>query len=155
MVSISGFFKNNPNKRMTIKVWLYAAKYRFLIKYKSKSRLEKTWGEQDKETSDVIRPWQYRYAALVSKHVNRVAENTPWESKCLVRALTARKLLQEKEIPCTLYLGVGRDEEKKMVAHAWLRAGKMYVTGGDGSEYATVAKFATDFTDDSEVRTKG
>ena len=28
-----------------------------------------------------------------------------------------------------------------MIAHAWLRCGQMYVTGGNGSSYAMVAKF--------------
>ena len=40
----------------------------------------------------------------------------------------------------TLYLGCGM-EEGKMVAHAWLRFGEMYVTGGDGGGYTTVARF--------------
>ena len=28
-----------------------------------------------------------------------------------------------------------------MIAHAWLRCGQIYVTGGDGQGYAVVAKF--------------
>ena len=32
-------------------------------------------------------------------------------------------------------------EAEKMVAHAWLRCGKMYVTGGDGTGYSIVDKF--------------
>lgn len=147
MVNIIGFIKENPNKRITIKTWIYAAWYRFLIKYKSQKRLEKKWGALGEESGNEIKPWQYRYSAQVSRNVNRIANNTPWESKCLVRALTARKLLMEKKIPCTLYLGVGKDEEGKMTAHAWLRAGAMYVTGGDGSAYATVATFKTDYVD--------
>ena len=67
-------------------------------------------------------------------------EGQEWESKCLVRAMTARKLLKEAGIHSTLYLGVGKDEGK-MIAHAWLRCGQMYVTGGNGSSYAMVAKF--------------
>ena len=145
MVSIIGFLKNNPNKRMTIKAWIYAAWYRFLLKFRSRSRLEKGWGVLGEETDTYLKPWQYRYAYMVARHVNRVANNTPWESKCLVRALTARKLLSEHEISTTLYLGVGKDENGAMVAHAWIRAGECYVTGGDGKEYATVATFKTEF----------
>jgi hypothetical protein len=29
----------------------------------------------------------------------------------------------------------------KMVAHAWIRTGEFYLTGGDGTDYAMVAKF--------------
>ena len=148
MVSIVGFLKNNPNKRMTIKAWAYAAWYRFLIRFRSQKHLEKHWGVLGKETGKALYPWQYKYASLVSWHVNRIANHTPWESKCLVRALTARKLLNGHKIPNTLYLGVGKDEKGAMVAHAWIRAGGFYVTGGDGSDYATVATFMNDFEDE-------
>ena len=41
-----------------------------------------------------------------------------------------------------MYLGC-KMNEGKMVAHAWLRCGAMYVTGGDGvaNGYAVVDKF--------------
>ena len=39
-----------------------------------------------------------------------------------------------------MYLGCGTEDDK-MVAHAWLRCGEMYVTGGDGEGYAVVSKF--------------
>ena len=58
----------------------------------------------------------------------------------LVRALAAQRLLCRRGLSSTLYLGCGM-EEGKMVAHAWLRFGEMYVTGGDGGGYTTVARF--------------
>ena len=72
--------------------------------------------------------------------VGKVCDKTPWESKCLVRALAAQRLLCRRGLSSTLYLGCGM-EEGKMVAHAWLRFGEMYVTGGDGGGYTTVARF--------------
>ena len=72
--------------------------------------------------------------------MNRICNKTAWESKCLVRALTAQKLLKQKGIGSTLYLGCGYAEDK-MVAHAWLRCGELYVTGGDGAGYAVGDKF--------------
>lgn len=81
-----------------------------------------------------------KIAKRVGIHVNRITQHTMWESKCLVRAMTARKLLKQKGIHSTLYLGVGK-EDGKMVAHAWLRCGQLYVTGGNGDGYAMVAKF--------------
>ena len=50
--------------------------------------------------------------------------------------------LQKRGIKTTLYLGVNKDTNNDMKAHAWIRAGEMYVTGGDGKGYATVAKFS-------------
>lgn len=82
----------------------------------------------------------YRQAARIARIVGKVCDKTPWESKCLVRALAAQRLLYRQGLSSTLYLGCGM-EEGKMVAHAWLRFGEMYVTGGDGGGYTTVARF--------------
>lgn len=82
----------------------------------------------------------YRQAARIAQIVGKVCDKTPWESKCLVRALAAQRLLCRRGLSSTLYLGCGM-EEGKMVAHAWLRFGEMYVTGGDGGGYTTVARF--------------
>ncbi len=150
MVSIISFIKHNDNKMMTVQAWAYAAWYRFLIRFRSRKHLEKHWGVLGEETGQTLTLEQYKYARLVSRQVNRIANHTPWESKCLVRALAARRFLCKKKISNTLYLGVGKDETGKMVAHAWIRAGSAYVTGGDGSEYATVAMFKNEFKDESQ-----
>lgn len=73
--------------------------------------------------------------------VGAVCSRTPWESKCLVRALTAKKLLNQRGFACTLYMGVARDKEGKMIAHAWLRCGTQYITGGDGAGYAITTRY--------------
>ncbi len=96
---------------------------------------------REKESPKEADVSQYLYAKKVSYAVDQVCQKTKWESKCLVRALTAQKLLRRKKIATTLYLGCGLDENGKMIAHAWLRCGKMYVTGGDGRDYAIVDKF--------------
>ena len=102
--------------------------------------LKKKWGEEGKESAEEETREIYIYVASISRIVNRICNKTSWESKCLVRALTAQKLLKRKDIHSTMYLGC-RMEEGKMVAHAWLRCGKMYVTGGNGEGYAMVDKF--------------
>ena len=103
-------------------------------------RLRKHFGIEGEESSQETTMEQLRYAKMVSGYVNRSAENTLWESKCLVRALTAQRLLRRKKIDSTLYLGVGKENDK-MIAHAWLRCGTLFVTGGDGSGFAIVAKY--------------
>lgn len=140
MISIKGFLKDNHKKGLTILVWLYAAWYRARIRFVPMKYLRKTFGVEGEESSMEGKSEDYRYARLVARQVNRSASNTPWESKCLVRALTAQKLLKKKNIPTTLYLGVGT-ENNAMTAHAWLRTGNMYVTGGNGEGYAVVATY--------------
>lgn len=140
MINVKGFLKENRNKSITLAVWFYAAWYRFRIRFVPMKYLRKYFGAEGEESPEEGTAEQYRYAKLVAGHVNRSAGHTPWESKCLVRALTAQRLLRKKKIPTTLYLGV-KTEEGKMLAHAWLRTGRLYVTGGDGEGYAVVAKY--------------
>ncbi len=145
MVDVKNFFRYNEHKFLTIRIWFMTAWYRFLLVALPRKNYQKSWGKLGEETpngEDAITDEQFKFVCLVHEYVNRSGSRTPWKSLCLVRALTARKLFKEKHIPCTLYLGVGRDEEGKPVAHAWTRVGKYYVTGGDGSPYACVAKFA-------------
>lgn len=140
-VSLYRFLKINKNKKRTLAIWALTAYYRAQMLLVPSKKLEKDWGEKGVESPKEVKPSQYRYAYDVSYEVNRIADKTPWQSKCLVRALTARHLLHRHGFVTTMYLGVGKDENGKMIAHSWLRFGEMYVTGGDGTDYATVAKF--------------
>lgn len=142
MINLLGFITSNHHKYLTFQIFLYTAIYRFLIYFVPIKYLKKHFGVENEESPDTESIEHYKYAKMVSVYVNRSADNTIWESKCLVRALTAKRLLKKKKIACTLYLGVGKDNEK-MIAHAWLRCGNFPVTGGDGSSYATVAKYKT------------
>ncbi|WP_054743244.1 lasso peptide biosynthesis B2 protein [Cellulosilyticum ruminicola] len=66
---------------------------------------------------------------------------TPWESKCLVRALVVSWLLRYYKIPTTLYFGVAKG--KSLLAHAWLRCGTYIITGGDvQKDFVEVAHFS-------------
>ena len=98
MIDVVGFFKKNRHKKLTLAVWFYAAWYRFCIRFISPKKLSPHWGIRGEESAETASMEQYRYAKLVSSRVNRSANNTPWESKCLVRALTAQRLLKRKKI---------------------------------------------------------
>lgn len=139
-MGIVSFIKYNRHKKMTLEAYLYSAVYRICILTVEPNKLHKYWGVEGEESSPEVDKESYRYAKRVSYSVDHVCGKTAWESKCLVRALTAQHLLKKRHIPSTLYLGCSVSEGK-MVAHAWLRCGKMYVTGGDGSGYAVVDKF--------------
>lgn len=140
-MSVRNFLLHNDNKRIVIKAWVYCGYFRFLIKCIPMKHLEKCFGEKGKESSKLAEKHQYQRAVVVGHEVNRIADKTLWESKCLVRALAAQKILHKSGIETTLYLGVGKDEQNQMIAHAWLRCGECYVTGGKGTEYAVVAKY--------------
>lgn len=138
VIDMVGFVNKNKNKRITLLIWMYTAIFRFLICFVPMKYLKKYFGKEGEEAKECIQKDEYCFVYLVSHHVNRIAENTPWKSMCLVRALSAKEMLKKRGISSTLYLGI-RSENNKMFAHAWLRCGDFYVTGGDGYNYVTVS----------------
>ncbi len=72
---------------------------------------------------------------IVSYWVNKVARSLPMDCSCLPRAMAGRFMLRLRRIDCTLYLGLGKDPRNKLIAHAWLKAGGIKVTGGEDQTY--------------------
>ncbi|WP_044913645.1 lasso peptide biosynthesis B2 protein [Butyrivibrio sp. WCE2006] len=137
------FIRYNEHKKVTLQAWILSARFRYQMLYENTAKLHSKWGLAGQESQDDATLDEYRFAKKVSYAVNQVCNKTKWESKCLVRALTAQRLLTEKGIDSTLYLGCKEDVNGKMVAHAWIRCGRLYVTGGNGAAegYAVVEKF--------------
>ena len=134
------FLRYNRSKKMVLVSLVLSAYYRSSMILLPKTVLLKQMGYRGEESSHQLPIEHLRQVARVSWVVNKICDKTPWQSKCLVRALTAQHILSWKKISSTLYLGVGKEDEK-MIAHAWIRCGEYYVTGGDGSQYGMVAKF--------------
>jgi hypothetical protein len=134
------FFIHNNYKSLYFKAIFLSGFYRLCILILPMKKLQENMGISNEESLPEGTEEQYREAARISHVVERVSKMTPWESKCLVKALTAQHLLRKRRIPSTLYLGVGKNNND-MIAHAWLRSGKCYITGGNGEGYAPVAKF--------------
>ena len=137
------FARDNKCFLMIMRAFFYSAFFRLgLLIFKPK-RMKKHWGVEN-ETSAPEEPMDdFDYVQKVARAVLCVCNHTKWESKCLVRALTAGKLLRKRKIHYTLYLGVCQDETGKMIAHAWLKWGKYTVTGGneDLDKFAIVSRF--------------
>lgn len=128
-------------KLMALEALFLSGIYRFLILHIKFKKLSKNIGEKNIESSLEGTREGYLIGRKVSMVVNKTLEITPWESKCLVRAMTAKKMMKKRGYKTTLYLGVGKDE-KGINAHAWLRYGEAYLTGGDGSRHSMVAYFS-------------
>lgn len=93
--------------------------------------------------SDLPSAAMQTYVRKLGWAITLVSRHTPWESKCLVQAIVGKILLRRLQLTNTLYLGVGRDGDNKLIAHAWLRCGTVFVTGGAGRErFTVVGKFA-------------
>lgn len=95
------------------------------------------------EESDNKENTENGFIRRLSWAIELMSSYTPWESKCLVQAITGKLLLRQKRLENTLYLGVAKTKEEGMIAHAWLRSGDDIVTGKcDSKEFTVVATFA-------------
>ena len=81
---------------------------------------------------------QTLHALRIGRAIRTAARYTPWESKCLAQAMVARALLGFRRLPYALYLGVRKDAETDLAAHAWVCTGPVAVTGGHGFRQFTV-----------------
>lgn len=108
-------------------------------------RLEGFMGERMTESSRELSDGQQQQARRVDIALRRASKRTPWVSNCFPQALAGAFLLRRREIEPTIYLGakLDRTTDAGMLAHAWLRAGERYVSGGDGAKkYGTLIAYA-------------
>ena len=109
--------------------------YRFRVHRRPFSELAPKIGTLGYETPVEASP---RNAWLVHELMESMFRKIKWKDSCLIRALTAKKLLNRMGEKCTLYMGVRKAAGKPMEAHAWLRCGKLIVTGGEIKDAYTV-----------------
>lgn len=102
-------------------------------------------GENRASTQERTPPELAEGQRIRAMHIGRVVElaaaYAPWRSDCYPQALTARTFLALRRIPHVVVFGVRRDGDA-LIAHAWVHAGDVAVTGGDGREYTEVGRFA-------------
>lgn len=116
---------------------------RFSILFIPFNKLARRIGKYKDESTDQVSDREKYIINNVAWAVAVISKRTPWQSKCLVKALTAQIMLKQRKISSTLYLGVAKDEQKKLKAHAWLRCGMDIITGdSERSGFTVVAKFA-------------
>lgn len=72
----------------------------------------------------------------ISYAMQVVPSRVPWRSDCLVQCLAARHWLARKGVVARISIGMKREDNGTLVAHAWLAAGETVVTGGDLSGFS-------------------
>jgi hypothetical protein len=113
-----------------------------ILKKKPFSKVASSLGDQTLETSFTPNQSTTKTLKNISNAINIMSHHTFWESKCLVRAIAGMKMLNRRKIDSTLYLGTSKDENGRLIAHAWLRCGSFYLTGAEGMEkFIVVGKF--------------
>jgi hypothetical protein len=59
-------------------------------------------------------------ARQVARAVRRAARYGLWRGNCLSQSVTLWQLLRRHGVPCELYVGVRRDDDDPLSAHAWV-----------------------------------
>ncbi|WP_281285917.1 lasso peptide biosynthesis B2 protein [Paenibacillus sinopodophylli] len=122
--------------------YLYLAWARLLM-LRPFSKIAPLLGAKTEETTLHAGKEDLRELKRISQAVSIVSRYTFWDSKCLVKAIAGSKMLERRKLDSTLYLGTAKDEEGKLIAHAWLRSGPLFITGADVMEqFIIVQKFA-------------
>ena len=66
--------------------------------------------------------------------VGALARRVPWDARCLAQALAGSAMLRRRGLEGTVSFGVRPGASAGFDAHAWLRFGPCFVTGGAGHE---------------------
>lgn len=83
--------------------------------------------------------------ATIRQAVASAAAIAPWTANCLPQALVACILLRASGVPHRTFLGTAKGQKggDPLLAHAWVRAGDVIVTGKRGAaRHTVVAHFA-------------
>lgn len=68
-------------------------------------------------------------AAEIGWAVTRAARSAPFRAVCLPQAMAAQAMLRRRGIASVMHFGVGRDPAGAPMAHAWLNAAGIEITG--------------------------
>lgn len=64
-----------------------------------------------------------------TRHASRFS---PWKNKCLVQSLAGRLMLRKRKIQSQISLGLTYGQDKKLIAHAWLKSDDFEVVEQNG-----------------------
>jgi hypothetical protein len=100
-------------------------------------------GTPGTESPEVAPQTQIESARQIGWAVAVLARRVPWDGRCLAQALAASWMLRRRGLEGTVSLGAGRDSSRQFAAHAWLRFGPCWVTGGaEHGRFQTLTSFA-------------
>jgi hypothetical protein len=94
--------------------------------------------------STIISNEQINQAKIIGKSVKLAAKYTPWNSSCLTQAMVAKFWCKYYKIPYVFYIGFAKShiEPSGYKAHAWITAGPLAITGGNGFlEYQVISSY--------------
>jgi len=77
---------------------------------------------------------------LIQLAIGRANRAAFWKNRCLVQTLAARWMLNRRGIASTVSLGLRFDQQKKLVAHAWISVKDLEIVK-KGDDYVKLLSF--------------
>ncbi len=108
---------------------------KLMIKLISFRKIAKVLGEQGNQTSAEPIDNLPKNVAIA---VRRASHYVFFRSVCYDQAIAGKLMLKLRGTSSTIYFGTAKDENNKLIAHAWLKCGSFFVTGEKGMERFTV-----------------
>ncbi len=94
------------------------------------------------EVSENTGPENLKSAQLITGVIDGLGNRTPWKNTCLVKALTAHRMLKNRKINYKMHIGVAPVSNNQLKAHAWLSVGNNIILGGGNlSAYFEISGF--------------
>ena len=133
-------FNNKPTveKRLTVEAFVLLGISRLVVLFVPMKQFASFLGVHMQQTPDTDVTAHQDVLRCVARAIRTAARYTPWESKCFAQAITAKVMLKHRHLPATLYLGVAKNKDRNLEAHAWLRCGSKIITGQSGMRRFTV-----------------
>ncbi|UFH58940.1 lasso peptide biosynthesis B2 protein [Sulfurovum mangrovi] len=134
------FALHGEEKKLFTEAYVTLGLMRLALLLFSFKRLTRSLAQQ-KNLSEIVplSDEEQQSATDVGNVIVRAALHTPWESACLVQALTAQRMLQKRGIPGVFYLGAMREKDGELKAHAWSQCGERIITGGKSEEFKVLS----------------
>lgn len=131
------------DKWLFLQIYILLGLTRFAILTVPFAKMSVYYGQRMVESPPEANPEHLKTARKIGWAIRKMSAYTPWKSNCYPQALTAKYLLQRRGIQTTLYFGAAFKTSKEMEAHAWVRCGQLFVTGGPGHQsFGTCAYFS-------------
>ncbi len=142
MSILSKFFKLTRQDRRFFFEAAYETLLARVVTTIFRARTYTSWLGQQQTETETTEPSAYQKEQIMQTKVAMVrCRHLIWARKCLVESVAAKRMLQRRNIPATLYMGIAKNKFGKMMAHAWLRSGNIWVAGGRNRHQYTVVGF--------------
>ena len=138
-ILIVGSFRD---KKMYLSAFKWSIIVRFSMVFLPFKYYRGLFGKMQQISNQEVSEEQLIEVKRIRNIVLSICDNTPWESKCLVQAISCKQMLKKIGVETTVYLGVCKDlDGKGMKAHAWLKLGETILTGASGHKQFKVVNF--------------